>query len=486
MKRIVFTIACLCMCASPSSANSPQRRLYDCAANALYVFCSLTDNDISYSRSLELLPITKTGNSMLEFNDALKQCGYTTHPQIIKPGDLVKIASPFVVLNNTKDTKNEVGHYFVIVPNDGMATIYDYPQDIRTFPCGFLESLLKENGIDELPIIMCELNKPIDEKNGRKVWEFQKELCITNCNDKVIGQLDCGKMAEGGVLKCKFALTNETADAIVIKNVKADCSCSEVNIDKRRLNPGDTATISLEISLVHRYKETTIHGLGRIAKADGSQTTDLLLFVKAYSEPRVLVEPQKVKFGYIATDSGNATVKDAKITKTQYAENATITKIQSTDANISVSNVRRKGDVTLFDIVWDSTELVGLKNSKIEVFLGDEEQSASYFDIAGVFKMEFAIAPQIVIVKEGKTSEVTIASKDKKCVVNRVRVPKAAGVFDVSYSNEEGSSSVFIKLRDKVGGQAFIEAMMEVEITVEESEQVRLVKVPVVCVGHKS
>ena len=319
MKKIVFTIPCLFMLVTASSANSAQSRLYDCAANSLYIFCSLTGNNISYSRSLDLLPITKTGNSMLDFNNALKQCGYTTQAKLIKPEDLVKIKTPFVVLNNTKKDNDGVGHFFIMIPNDGIVTIYDYPKDIQTCPADFLESVLKQNGINEIPIIMCELKTSIDENNARDIVDFKKAVDFRNFNEKVIAQLDFGNIAEGALLRCTFRLTNKSRDSIIIQNIKADCKCSEITIDKTHLNPGDTSTISFKLSLAHRYKETTIHGWGRLAKSDGSQATNLLLFVKGYSEARVLLGPQKIDFGYVKTNSGNAIFKDAKITKTQYA-----------------------------------------------------------------------------------------------------------------------------------------------------------------------
>jgi ABC-type bacteriocin/lantibiotic exporter with double-glycine peptidase domain len=76
-----------------------QDRLYDCAANSLYLFCSLTNNKISYDKSIELLPMTDKGNSMLAVNNALQKCGFETKAKTIKSEDIVKVKSPSIVLN---------------------------------------------------------------------------------------------------------------------------------------------------------------------------------------------------------------------------------------------------------------------------------------------------------------------------------------------------------------------------------------------------
>lgn len=109
MKKVCVLLTFLLVMKSFAATAYSQGRLYDCAANSLYLFCSLTNNKISYDKCIELLPMTDKGNSMLELNNALQKCGFETEAKTIKSEDIIKVKSPSIVLNypeNSGDTLN--------------------------------------------------------------------------------------------------------------------------------------------------------------------------------------------------------------------------------------------------------------------------------------------------------------------------------------------------------------------------------------------
>ena len=60
-----------------SSVSCPVTiRVYDCAANNLYVLSRKAGIQITYQKCIELLPFTRQGNSMLEFKQALETLGF--------------------------------------------------------------------------------------------------------------------------------------------------------------------------------------------------------------------------------------------------------------------------------------------------------------------------------------------------------------------------------------------------------------------------
>ena len=174
IKKICVLLTLLFMMASIAAAKQNNARLYDCAANSLYLFCNLTNNKITYDKCLELLPMTEKGNSFLEMNNALKKCGFKTEAKIIKSEDIIKVKSPSIVLNNPDKGTNDPGHFFTIIPHDDKITIYDYPTEIRILPADFLVSSLKQSNINEFPIIMCKAPKKVEKK--RAIRQVSKSM----------------------------------------------------------------------------------------------------------------------------------------------------------------------------------------------------------------------------------------------------------------------------------------------------------------------
>ena len=409
MKKVCVLLTFLLVMKSFAATTRKQSRLYDCAANCLYLFCSLTNNKISYDKSIELLPITDKGNSMLELNNALQKCGFETKAKTIKSEDIIKVKSPSIVLHFPKNKANKPGHFFIIMPHDNKITVYDYPQEVQTYPADFLVSSLKQDNINEFPILICKPKRKLEEgKGSQQTTKVESEIIFKGFDKQLMGDLDFGNQPESSLIKCSFNLINMSSTSIELKDIKADCKCSKIHIDKTYVSPGNSCKITMDISLAKKYKDTAIKGMGIINQANGAKSTYLLMLIKGYSEPRILCNPQKINFGTIKTNSGLAKLEGIKVLKTKFAKDQTITKIKPTSSNINIFNIKKNIDSIEFDITLDSSDSVGLQTSRIDVFLDNESEPANYFDVMALLQLDFSISPNVAIVKKGQESIITL------------------------------------------------------------------------------
>jgi len=485
MKKVCVLLTFLLVMKGFAATTYNQDRLYDCAANSLYLFCSLTNNKISYDKSIELLPMTDKGNSMLEFNNALQKCGFETEAKMIKSEDIIKVKSPSIVLHYPKNKANKPGHFFIIIPHDNKITIYDYPQEVHTYPADFLVSSLKQNNINEFPIVMCKTKRKLEESKGsQKTTKLESEIIFKGFDKQLMGDLDFGNQPESSLIKCSFNLINMSSTSIELKDIKADCKCSKIHIDETYVSPGNSCKITMDISLAKKYKDTAVRGRAKINQANGAKSTNLMMLIKGYSEPRVLCNPQKINFGTIKTNSGLAKLEGIKVLKTKFAKNQTVTKIKPTASNINIFNIKQNIDSIEFDITLDSSDSIGLETSKINVFLDNESEPANYFDVTALLQLDFAFSPKVAIVKKGRESVVTITPKEQKFAVEKVLLHGNSDYFNVSYSNGTNYSSIYISIKNKESPQQLIEDFVEVVIRLKDSEEERVLKIPIIYIPH--
>lgn len=479
MKKVCILLTFLFVMKGFAVATCNQNRLYDCAANCLYLFCSLTDNKISYSKSMELLPMTDKGNSMLEVNQALQKCGFETKVKTIKAEDLIKVKYPSIVLNYPKNKANEFGHFFVIIPHDNKITIYDYPQQVRTYPTDFLISALKQNNINEFPIVICKIKRKLEgSKNSQKTAKVGNEIIFKGFDKQLMGDLDFGNQPESSMIKCSFNLTNKSSTPIELKNIKADCRCSKIYLDETHVSPGNSCKINMDISLIKKYKDVAVRGWAKIKEVGGSESANLLMLVKGYSEPRILCVPQKVNFGNIKTNSGLAKLEGIKIIKTKFAKDQEITKIDPTTSDINIFNIEQSADSIEFDITLDSADSIGLKTSRINIFLDNEAEPANYFDVTAFLQLDFAFSPKVVIVKKEQESVVTITPKEKMFTIEKVLLDDNSDYFNISFSNETNYSLIYVSIGQ--APQKLIEDFIEVVLVLKDTKEKRVLKVPMI------
>lgn len=480
MKKICLLLMFLLTIKCFAATTCEQGRLYDCAANSLYLFCSLTDNKISYENCTDLLPITEKGNSMLELTNALKKCGFKTESKIIKAEDITKVKSPSIVFHYPKNKTDKLGHYFIIIPHKNKVSIYDYPEEVQTFSADFLASSLKQNNINEFPIIMCKAKKKPEEDNGsQKLIKMDGEIIFKDFDEQLTGELNFGNQPESSQIECCFNLINMSSKPIELQDIEADCKCSKISANETQVKPGNSCKIAMNISLIRKYKDIAVKGRVRIKQVDAANSTNLMLLIRGYSEPRVLCNPQKINFGTIKANSGLAKLKDIKILKTKFSKNQEVN-IKPTSSNINILNIEQNIDLIKFDVTLDSNNSIGLETSKINVFLDNESESANYFDITASVKLDYAISPKVAIIKKGKESIITVTPKEQKFVIEKVMLCENSDYFNVSCSNEMNCSKIYISVSNKEPPKKLIEDFVEVVTRLKDTEKEKILRISII------
>jgi hypothetical protein len=342
---------------------------------------------------------------------------------------------------------------------------------------------LKQKNINEFPIVMCKIKRESEKaKGGEKIAEVEREIICKGFDGQLVGQLDFGHQVEASLMRCKFNLINRSSASIEITDVRAECKCSKMYIGETRVRPGKSCMITMDISLVKKYKDVAVRGWGTINQVGGTGSTKLIMLIKGYSEPRVLCKPQKIDFGTIKTNSGLARLEGIRVLMTDCGKGQTIKRIESTASNVNISNIRRNIDSVEFDIALDSRDAVGLQTSKINVFLDNEFEAASYFDVMALLQLDCAMSPTVAIVKKGLEAVVTITPKAQRFTVEKVVLSESADYFNVSYSNGAEYSSIRVSVGDKEPPQQLVKDVVAVVIRLMDTQEERVLKIPMIYV----
>jgi len=137
-------------------------RIYDCAANSVYALCRKCGIQVSYEQCLELLPMRREGNSMLEFKVVLESMRFEVQAQRITVDELANIRVPAILLVLPPDSTEETmagpvqGHYLVVWPLDTESVeILDYPCDPAVVFTDLSIDHLHSIGVKRIPILLC-------------------------------------------------------------------------------------------------------------------------------------------------------------------------------------------------------------------------------------------------------------------------------------------------------------------------------------------
>ena len=114
------------------------------------------------------------------------------------------------------------------------------------------------------------------------------------------------------------------------------------------------------------------------------------------------------------------------------------------------------------------------------MFLDNESEPATYFDVMALLQLDFAFSPKVAIVKKGRESVVTITPKEQKFTVEKVLVHGNSDYFNASYSNGTNCSSIYISIGNKEPPQQLIEDFVEVVIRLKGTEEERVLKIPII------
>jgi len=160
--------------------------------------------------------IINQGNADLIINDVKASCGCTAvQPQkkILKPGEKTKIKIEF-------DSRGRIGpqkKYVYVFSNDPKT-----PQYRLSFDVVVVEKLFRSN----------------DGNNPKLVLNSY--------------QYNFGEVDEGKVVEAKIEFKNEGKGVLEINDIKTTCGCTAVMLSSKKLQPGETGTIGINLDTSNR------------------------------------------------------------------------------------------------------------------------------------------------------------------------------------------------------------------------------------------
>ena len=144
-------------------------------------------------------------------------------------------------------------------------------------------------------------------------------------------------------LSCVFKLVNVGIDTLIIKEVKPGCGCTKEKLDKEKLSPGDTATLSLTLRIGGQQ--------GLIQKSVSLKTNceknpQKTLILKANVKHPISLSPTMFVFNNLvvgAEDTSavtlkNATDGDMMLSAFELPPNAFLSIKNSKDAVLNINN----------------------------------------------------------------------------------------------------------------------------------------------------
>jgi hypothetical protein len=108
--------------------------------------------------------------------------------------------------------------------------------------------------------------------------------------------LDLGKVGQMETLRAEFRLVNHFPIAVTVKELLKGCSCAEAEVSPERLEPGQSATLTIGWRTGGRRGKASevVTVLAMPDNAEGVVTVQVRL--TALVEPDVLCEPAEVRF----------------------------------------------------------------------------------------------------------------------------------------------------------------------------------------------
>lgn len=160
--------------------------------------------------------IVNQGDADLIINDVKASCGCTAvqpSKKILKPGEKTKIKIEF-------DSRGRIGpqkKYIYVFSNDPKT-----PQYRLSFDAVVVEKLMGSS----------------DGKNPKLVLSSN--------------QFNFGEVDEGKVVEAKIEFKNEGKGVLEINDVKTTCGCTAVLLSSKKLQPGETGTIGINLDTSNR------------------------------------------------------------------------------------------------------------------------------------------------------------------------------------------------------------------------------------------
>ncbi|MFC1781822.1 DUF1573 domain-containing protein, partial [Planctomycetota bacterium] len=412
-------------------------RIYDCAANTLFVMCQISDVQVSYEKCLELLPITSKGNSMLEVKQALESLGFNVKPLSITTDEIANIRVPTIMWAHPpegdivrKDSRN-IGHYIIVIPVDNNSVqVLDFPQSPVILPVQPWSRHLSSNGIENIPLILCgrkdqefsEMFSP-DSKNSDSDKKTTEDVPYTNSklfiksamsNSSVL-YWDFGDISEGSFLKHNFTLVNDTGKTLNISKLSKSCTCGYVTTDKSIIAPGESCTATVSVSLAGRIGGQNISSTVVFDEKDEVQPITLL--ITGNSQSRWTMQPKVIDFGSIEFGS-EIQSQNLLVKPTEYGINASLSHVEckSPIVDVEIKSNSEDPNSYILSVSVDPNKYPGTFSEQINFLSEGQKEPVLSCTITGELYIDINVQPTrlFLISSQSPMGTVRLIQKDLK------------------------------------------------------------------------
>lgn len=211
MKNLILSIPCLILLYTAeinAQGNSP--KIY--SPEPHYNFGEIVEGEIAEHE----FEIINQGDADLIIKDVRASCGCTAvqpPKRVLKPSERTKIKIEF-------DSRGRIGpqkKYVFVFNNDPKSPQYQLSFDA---------------------VVIEKSNSPFNGKYPKLVLS-KKEY-------------NFGEVDEGKVVEAKIEIKNEGSGTLEIKDVKTTCGCTAVLLSSKKLQPGETGTIKINLDTTKR------------------------------------------------------------------------------------------------------------------------------------------------------------------------------------------------------------------------------------------
>ena len=485
-------------------------RVYVCAANTLFLLCRLSNMQIPYNRCLELLPISPQGNSMLQMKRALQSAGFSVEALRVSPDELTQISVPAVVLASeprSADDAAKPGHYFAVRPlSAGTVQVIDFPETPLVLDREDWGRHLTSKGVNDIPILLCgqgclDLTNMFrrDGRDGAPTVSPESDsrhLKTDDVPERIIlretgpsqGPLvfwNFGDVPEGSTVKRDFVLENMTKATVLISNLSHSCRCTQLTINRAAVPSGETAVVSMSISLAGVFSE--FEATGKLFFSPEAGRAPAGIIATGTSHARWTCDPRVIDFGQCEPQSGTID-KKVVLRPTGFGAGTHISSINSDSDYVKGHLVGMNADDGFYvaTVSLEPKGFTGPFHARLGVLVAGDSTPAAVCDVKGEVYPEVVFTPTRLLLRndEGcalrKARTQIWSRRHRKILTTEVKVLELrAGAVTVLQHKTDASRELDLQVTADPSEEGPSRGHIQVDVHFESAAAPVSIRIPV-------
>jgi hypothetical protein len=489
----------------PNSSDDDGSR--DCAANSLFLLAKMCDVPVSYDRCLELLPPSHDGNSVRDVKQAMEQLGFSVPALRLQPAELIGVKVPsiaWVPAARPPAGAEGLGHFFVIRPLSAeRVQILDFPAGAPQvfLTSQWLELLRAKPKIDLFLLPAAHSSQDpattFDSKAAAVALASTPPVALAvklMATDKFT-QIDLkdaaittaaaswsfGEMPEGSTVQHDFILKNLTSRDLHVVEVRPNCGCTKVQIDKKLIPVGGSATISTQISLEGRHGTLAATVLTLFAPTDNFPP-QLVDFHGKIAE-RWVCEPALISLGDIDPATPEL-IRNLVISPGPASQLLNAFKLKLPDgitARDISSSEEIKNNARRLELRIHPNVFAGEFSSNVDIMVSNQSEPAATCVVVGQIHEEWAALPRSVFLgSKPQSLQIVCEDRDKALKVLSATVSEGGSALFVEPLSSTDPHIAIFSIHAKPNAPRWLQGIIEFKVSEVDGSNPKTLKVPVV------